>query len=269
MPLQRTHVVSFSTKGVSSKEFYEDKWEFQNCHLAESDPILPPALQGNTPLEDTTISHLKDFLKLRKANLSESQILYLGQVIEGNVGFKNDPIFQELIPLHLVNRSLARVEERESVETNIVHRENADENENDEPMGDLGSIIENEYENAENENEEKDNEAKDNEERDNEEKDNEEKDNAENGDNNQEVPVKKILGYRTVRGREGDYYLFRVQWEDGDITEEKLGTFIDEKEGEETTITGEFLDFEIQHQKINFRDTPPPVKKRQKKGDEQ
>jgi len=81
--------------------------------------------------------------------------------------------------------------------------------------------------------------------------------------------VKKILGYRTVRGREGDYYLFRVQWEDGDITEEKLGTFIDEKEGEETTITGEFLDFEIQHQKINFRDTPPPVKKRQKKGDEQ
>jgi len=249
MPLQRTHVVSFSAKGVSSKEFYDEKWAFQNCHLAVGDPKMPLALLESTPLENGTIDHLKDFLKLRKATLSEAQTIYLEEVIRGNVGFSNNPVFENLIP---VNQSRARrVEETETVERNQENeKENQDQNQienesgNDVSMQELENRNEAEEGNDENQHDEE---------------------KAEDVNINDEEVVQKIAGYRTIRGKEGDYYLFRAEWKDGSVTEERLEMFIDEKEGEEATVNVEFLDFELHHQKINFRDVPPPVKKRQKK----
>jgi hypothetical protein len=252
MSLQRTHVVSFSSKGVSSKEFYDEEWKFQNCHLAEGDPTLPLALLENTPLEDKTIDHLKDFLKLRKASLSEAQIIYLEEVIKGHVGFSNDPIFENLVPIHTVNQSRARVEVRETVDRNQeneIENEIEIENRNDMPMQELGNRNEDRDGNDENQNDEKEELA------------------AEEVNIKEQV-VQKIAGYRTVRGEAGDYYLFRVDWKDGDTTEERLEMFIDEKDGEEPVVNAEFLDFEVHHNRINFRDIPPPVKKRQKKLEE-
>lgn len=192
------------------------------------------------------VDHLKDFLKLRKASLSEAQIIYLEEVIKGHVGFSNDPIFENLVPIHTVNQSRARVEVRETVDRN---QENEIENRNDMPMQELGNRNEDRDGNDENQNDEKEELA------------------AEEVNIKEQV-VQKIAGYRTVRGKAGDYYLFRVDWKDGDTTEERLEMFIDEKDGEEPVVNAEFLDFELHHSRINFRDIPPPVKKRQKKLEE-
>lgn len=168
-------------------------------------------------------------------------------MIEGNVGYCNVPVFEDLVP---VTQLPTRVE-RETVETNQDNeKENQDQNqiENEPRIDDVPlDAYRNEDEEGNVENRSNDREK------------------AEDVNINGEQVVRKIAGYRTVRGREGDYYLFRVVWEDGDVTEERIDMFFDEEEGEDPTVNAEFLDFELHHQKINFRAVPPPAKKRQKR----
>jgi hypothetical protein len=258
----QTHIISFTAAGIKTKEFCDDPWAYENIQLAQ-EPQLPFNFVEPTDLDEKTKKHLKDFLQQRKGILSENERAYIEEVIQGRIGFENKPFYEEFKPViekvirNRNNNNNNNAQIAMPLDPNGSHQIDSQE-ELRESKEDNAYSIEDGRDNDEayqlNNESEEDNMRMINEE------------NRRTKDSSKdEVVVERILTYRTVRASRGDYYLFTVKWKDGDITEEELHTFIDKGEKEEDEIVNnEFLDFEITHPRINFRDTPPPVKKRQK-----